>query len=951
MMLIALALAGLPWIGSPASAQTPAPPLTFHASFDGTVDAVAHGDGKPVKVEGPVEFRPGKVGQGLLCGEGGALVHYASAGNLRAAAGTVEMWVCPLDWTGEEDEFHVFLEALNPGWLVFYRYYQGGILTLLGTDAGHYRAAAGPAIHWKPGEWHHVAGTWRAKGLEVYVDGQRVGSNPDPLLPEQLADTFRVGDHPWHVARKKQTLVDEVKLYSAPLDAESIARAAKGEPVQFTAKMVVDLSADPETAKLRVTCDAAGMVGDLGAGRTARIELAPKGKEAPLARAEIGAFPNDVGRCDLSVRDVPEGEYEVRAILLSDAGAEVARATSPFNRPGPPVWSGNALGVADRVLPPWTPLETDAKASAIQCWGRRYEFGTFIKQVRSAGADLLTTPVALEAVIGGKVVPISGPACRVEKASGTTATLVGQAEAAGLRAEVRHEVEFDGYTWTDLSVEPAQPTKVDELRLTWTMPKSQATLMHADQFKWVNTPSGSLPPEGLSSDFTHFFWLGNEDRGLSWYAERDRDWHAAKDKPALQALPQGDQVKVTVRLIAEPTELKSKLEYGFGMMATPVRPQPKESRRLRMTPGVRPTFDIVWPNDNMKWYGHPEPIDPVKFAARVKAAHDKGCLTVPYVNLNFLSGGAPEWQYYGSRWADPSRVVTPGDVAAMGHASMGVCPAARDWQDYILYRINEAIDRYQIDGIYIDCWGPSPCQAGPCAWKDETGAVHPTRPIRAYREIIRRVYTLFREKRPDALLMVHMSSEVVIPMLSFTDTILDGEQFSGMKDDYLTVLPPDKFRAEFLGRNWGPVEFFLPEFRDPYVQNGTTNLAAYLLLHDVDPWPIWSDAAQWNKLYEALDAFGIAGAQFRPYWQDSGARAEAGVLVSSYVGKSGAVLAVMNTGEATEAKIALDLQRLGLAKVGSAVDVLRDEPVKAEGNTVTVPLGRHEGRVIVVKEE
>ncbi len=270
---------------------------------------------------------------------------------------------------------------------------------------------------------------------------------------------------------------------------------------------------------------------------------------------------------------------------------------------------------------------------------------------------------------------------------------------------------------------------------------------------------------------------------------------------------------------------------------------------------------------------------------------------------------------------------------------------------YILYRINEAIDRYQIDGIYIDCWGPSPCQAGPCAWKDETGKVHPTRPIRAYREMIRRVYTLFREKRPNALLMVHMSSEVVIPMLSFTDTILDGEQFSGMKDDYLTVLPPDKFRAEFLGRNWGPVEFFLPEFRDPYVQAGTANLAPYLLLHDVNPWPIWSDAAQWNKLYEALDAFGIAEAQFHPYWQDSGVRAEAGVLVSSYVGKSGAVLAVMNTGEATEAKIALDLQRLGLAKVASAMDVLRNEPVKAEGNVLRAALGEHQGRVIVVKQD
>ena len=98
-----------------AGAQGLTPPLTFDASFDGTPDAVAAGAGTPVKVEGPVEYRPGKAGQALLCGEGGALAYYAAAGNLRTAAGTVEMWVCPLDWTGEKDECRV-LSRLTMRW-------------------------------------------------------------------------------------------------------------------------------------------------------------------------------------------------------------------------------------------------------------------------------------------------------------------------------------------------------------------------------------------------------------------------------------------------------------------------------------------------------------------------------------------------------------------------------------------------------------------------------------------------------------------------------------------------------------------------------------------------------------------------------------------------------------------------------------------------------------------
>lgn len=948
------------------SAEELAPPLCFHASFDGTLEAAARGEGKPVKVEGPVEYRLGKVGQALLCGDGGATVFYATAGNLRHAAGTVEMWVCPLDWTGEKDTFHVFLEALNPGWLVFYRYYQGGLAMVLGSDPRTYRAVVGPSFVWQPGEWHHIAGTWRAQGLEVYVDGQRAGFAPNPPMPERLADTFRLGDHPWHVPRQEQTLIEEVKLYSAPLDAESIACAARGEPVRFKPQILVGLTPHPDTARLEVVCDVAGLVGDAGAGRRGRVELAAKGQEKAVEAAEIQAFPNDVGRVELPLEGLAEGEYEVRVAVVDEAGAAVAQTTKPFTKPGPPVWSGNTLGLEDEVLPPWTPLQLrisdlgsrhgnragNASAVQVECWGRRYEFGSFLSRVQSQGTELLAEPVWLEAVLDGQAVAATGLACQLEQASETKATLTGLATLPGLNVSVRHQIEYDGFTWTDLTVEPTAEVRLEELRLTWSLPADQATLLHADSMSWINNVAGRLKPEGWSSDFLHFFWLGNEERGLAWFAESDRFWHPSKEKPTIQVRRQGERVEVMVRLVAEPISLKSKVQYGFGLMATPVRPWPRGARRWRMAPGVRPTFEIIWPNGNMKYYGYPEPLDPEQFASRVQAAHERGCLIVPYVNLNFISAGVPEWQYYGQRWADPARVVMPSDVAAMGYASMGTCPNVRDWQDFILYRINEMIDRYQVDGIYVDCWGPSRCKVGLCAWMDEDGVVQGTHPIRAYRQILKRVYALFRKKRPNPLLMVHMSSEVDIPMLSFTDTILDGEQFQSgdLRDDYLDLLPPDKFRAEFMGRNWGPVAFFLPEFRNDYTVTGTPNLAAYLLLHDVNAWPIWSDVSQWNRLYDALDAFGIEEAEFLPYWKGSGTQSAEEILISAYVRPGKALLAVMNTGEVTEAKVTMDLARLGLAQVAAATDVLRGEPLRVEGATLFVPLERRQGRVVEVRE-
>ena len=93
---------------------------------------------------------------------------------------------------------------------------------------------------WKPGDWHHLARTWRARRLEVYVDGQRVGVSDHALLARQIATTFRVGDRPWHVPRTRQTLLDEIRLYDAPLDAVSIASAAPGEPACYQPQMSLE---------------------------------------------------------------------------------------------------------------------------------------------------------------------------------------------------------------------------------------------------------------------------------------------------------------------------------------------------------------------------------------------------------------------------------------------------------------------------------------------------------------------------------------------------------------------------------------------------------------------------------------------------------------------------------------------------------------------------------------
>ena len=192
-----------------------------------------------------------------------------------------------------------------------------------------------------------------------------------------------------------------------------------------------------------------------------------------------------------------------------------------------------------------------------------------LNEVRTADADVLSQHVRIEAVFGDHTATLSGPPCQLEHVTDTRVTLVGRAEADGLRMSVRHVVEFDGFTWTDLTIEPVEPGRreqvvagdgqldltvepilpmqVEELRLTWTMLRAEATLLHVDALLRIGNPAGRLGPQGWASPLTPFFWLGNEQRGLAWYTESDLHLCAAKDKPAIQVVPEGDQVRVIVR--------------------------------------------------------------------------------------------------------------------------------------------------------------------------------------------------------------------------------------------------------------------------------------------------------------------------------------------------------------------------------------------------------------------
>ena len=114
-----LPLVVLVWtIGAEALAQ-PKPVLSL--SFDGGLDGVGLAGTVTAVRDGKPELVPGRTGQALKSGPGTGYVEYPTAGLITPAGGTVEMWVCPLDWKPEDEEFHVFFDTRDRGGLYLVR--------------------------------------------------------------------------------------------------------------------------------------------------------------------------------------------------------------------------------------------------------------------------------------------------------------------------------------------------------------------------------------------------------------------------------------------------------------------------------------------------------------------------------------------------------------------------------------------------------------------------------------------------------------------------------------------------------------------------------------------------------------------------------------------------------------------------------------------------------------
>jgi hypothetical protein len=748
----------------------------------------------------------------------------------------------------------------------------------------------------------------------AYVDGRPVAKTPAPCsLPRTLGSEVIIGDNPWHLPRTSSSLIDDVRLYDRPLSPAHIAAHAAGRydaTVPLTAEStILSYAVDPAAGAVTVQVNTNGAdVPD--EALTARVGMVAAEQPLP-ANAVTVRFSGGQALADLPLVSQRPGAYELVAQFVRD-GQLAFELRKPVVIPDTRSWLGSKLGLADKVLPPWTPVTV--RGPIISVWGRNYAFdrGPLPNRISSAGETLLSAPISLEVGVNGAAATTSEAVTfPATGGSDTRREVVGALRytAGRNKVEVRGAtaVEYDGMMWCELTVD--HPEALDRLAIDIPLRAERALYRHRYAYTWDSTKvTGNLPPgDGVvdQDKFIPYYWLGDNDRGLFWFCESDEMWPNGQQSGAVQVIRSAGRVTLRLNILAPGQKLPANWKLGFGLQATPVKPLPKAWRKWRLQPGRNANVSIIWPTpdpNSLRWYGYPEATDPVLFHQRVAGLHQAGVRAVPYLCLSFLSAACPEWPYFGKYWSMGPVDTGSADVAQYGAGFAMVSPLGKGYSDFIVNKTADFVKRYGVDGLYHDNTHPYSSTSGDAGLGYERdGQRYSTFPIRAYRDLYRRMYAVIKAKPTPTFTMAHMSGKVTIPILAYDDSYLDGEHFRGVvKDSYMDMLSLDTFRAEYMGRQWGIMPFFLPEFDAAHAQQvePTRGLMALLMLHDTGVWPIWCNAEVVNEALAALDSFGYVDSDFVGYFSATPPATTdmADVYVSAYRKPGKTLLVVGNTG-------------------------------------------------------
>ncbi len=672
------------------------------------------------------------------------------------------------------------------------------------------------------------------------------------------------------------------------------------------------------------------------------------------------------------------GEYRLEVTLKTDDGKDAGTVVTPVRMLAYEFeWMNNNIGVSDKVIRPWTPVEV--KGSQVSMWNKVYQLdGMGLAQsVTNAGSKQLSGPMKLVAVVDGKETIIAGGAPQARKLTEAGADLEGSADFGALKINVKTRVEFDGFVLNTMQLAPSAPTKLDRLSLVITMPKSEAECFVTTAGGW-NSTFGWTPKQwdsretsagSIQGNFVPYVFLTDSDRGLCVFADTDKGWILDPNAATQEFITEGDTVTLRYNFVTRPGTIDKPTTIQYGWMVTPQKPQPKDWRVYHIG-GLKtfPQQKCVMYADGSDWavvypyYSSPFPWHYDISKAHFDTSRTRGVATCAG-NIMHSIGRYMDYKKRQFNLYDPGRLV--GGLAVdwgqvMGEVGMCDVALSKGPTDFRLWHWDRWIKESGLTGLYFDETYLSEDRnfltGGAYILPD--GRIQPGYHFLGMREMSKRLRYLFDSHgmngMDQARLFFHVTAQA--PVYAWMpDFGMEGENVepTSKEDDYIEALPASRLRALGMGRNLGTVSV---EMCQAY-SHGSGELALYLgaqqvgwmLAHDVIPndSPFWDVLARENEMWRE-------DITFLPYWKKGlGIGSDTkDVLVSAHVRAGNALLWVVNTSR-QDAKAAVNVDLAKLKLDGSKViacDAETGERVKIENGKFVVDVPARFWRAIRIME-
>lgn len=258
-------------------------------------------------------------------------------------------------------------------------------------------------------------------------------------------------------------------------------------------------------------------------------------------------------------------------------------------------WTGNGIGVSDRILEPFTPIELTERTLKTVLRDHTLSGSGLLDQVKSLGENIFAKPLALELKANGHVHEMKADGWVVRESRPNRVITEATGTFGPFRFTTTTTWDYDGFADVRVRLAPsAADCMVEGLTLRASLKEEHATLFHAMIDMTRGNPAGLIPmgdgvvwdssklirkknPKGLPwvpGEFCPYLWLGAEERGLALLFDSPKGYDLEDGKPMLR-LRRGVAGSVTVEadVISRAHAVTAPMEFGFAFEVTPVKPR------------------------------------------------------------------------------------------------------------------------------------------------------------------------------------------------------------------------------------------------------------------------------------------------------------------------------------------------------------------------------------------